>query len=178
MSSYKYDFDAIKDAHMPFDVAQRLKLPLKKEAAAYRCPCPSGKGDERSLVITPGKGRKGMYSHALKSAVSVIDLVSMVQGVDARAACAWLTGEADVPEKSARSEPATKGFKELDYLEPEHEAVIALGLEPEDAERIGCGFAPRGVLKGTVAWPVRLSDGTLIGYIGLCDATMPPRWNY
>jgi len=66
----------------------------------------------------------------------------------------------------------------LDYLIHDHEAVVALGIEPEDAKRLGCGYAPRGLMKGTVAWPVRLSDGTLVGYVGCNDVILPPRWNF
>ncbi len=51
-----------------------------------------------------------------------------------------------------------------------------LESDREDAERIGVGYAKRGVMRGTVAIPVRLDDGTLIGYIGIEDAVLPPRW--
>jgi len=65
-------------------------------------------------------------------------------------------------------------FCKLIYLEPDHPAVEAIGLSSEDAERIGAGYAPRGILKGTVAIPVRDESGKLLGYIGAIDVKLPP----
>jgi hypothetical protein len=31
-------------------------------------------------------------------------------------------------------------------------------------------------MKGTIAVPIRLEDGTLVGYIGIEDARLPPKW--
>ena len=38
-------------------------------------------------------------------------------------------------------------------------------------------YAPRGTLRGTVAVPIRTKDGMLVGYIGITEAKLPPRWN-
>ena len=32
-------------------------------------------------------------------------------------------------------------------------------------------------MRGFVAVPIRLEDGTLAGYIGITEATLPPRWH-
>ena len=65
----------------------------------------------------------------------------------------------------------------LTYLEADHEAVTAAGLDPEIAELIGAGYAPRGTMKGTVAVPVRLADGTLVGYLGITECLTPQKWH-
>lgn len=177
MSSYQYDFAKIKDEHPVEKVAERLGIALKKHGQQFRGNCPSGEGDERALVITPAKG--AWYSFVAQKGGDCISLVSFARGISLKEAAAWIVGnQATVPEKSARGDKPTAGFQPLDYLETDHEAVVALGIEPEDAKRIGCGFAPRGIMKGKIAWPVRLTDGTLIGYIGLTDVLLPSNWRY
>jgi DNA primase len=169
------DFAKVKAEHSLESVAERLGLALKKHGNAWRGPCPSKPGDERALVLTPGKG---WYSFAANKGGDVISLVAFVKGMSVKDAAIWIEGaQRTEPEKSTSSE-ARGGFKELDYLIHDHEAVVALGIEPEDAKRLGCGYAPRGLMKGTVAWPVRLSDGTLVGYVGCNDVILPPRWNF
>jgi hypothetical protein len=37
--------------------------------------------------------------------------------------------------------------------------------------------ANRGIMRGHVAVPIRLQDGTLAGYIGITEAKLPPRWH-
>ena len=169
------DFAKIKQEHPIERIAERLGLVLKPHGAAFRGKCPSGQGDERALVVTPAKG--AFYSFAAQKGGDCISLVAFVRNCTPKEAAQWIVGQASEPEKSSRGE-ATSGFKPLDYLEPDHEAVVALGIEPEDAKRIGCGFAPRGILKGKVAWPVRLSDGTLIGYIGVTEVQLPSSWRF
>jgi hypothetical protein len=47
----------------------------------------------------------------------------------------------------------------LDYLEVHRITVEALGLSQATAEALGIGNAPKGLLKGCVAIPVRLPSG-------------------
>ena len=169
------DFARVKAEHSLESVAERLGLKLRKHGNGWRGPCPSGEGDDRALVITPGKG---WYSFAAQKGGDVIALVSFVNGGSAKDAATWIVGQSTEPEKSTQAEKPGEGFKPLDYLQPDHEAVVALGIDPDDAKRIGCGYAPRGILRGKVAWPVRLSDGTLVGYIGVTDCALPPKWAF
>ena len=50
-------------------------------------------------------------------------------------------------------------------------------MSSEDAERLGWGYAPRGVLRGKVAIPIRTDDGTLCGYVGVTEVALPPKWH-
>ena len=68
-------------------------------------------------------------------------------------------------------------FAPLAYLDPAHEAVEMLGLDAETAKALGIGYAPKGILRGTIAVPIRLEDGTLAGYIGITEAKLPNRWH-
>jgi hypothetical protein len=55
----------------------------------------------------------------------------------------------------------------LTYLEPAHEAVQALGISQATCEAFQAGYAPRGVLRGRLAVPVRNKAGELVAYAGI-----------
>lgn len=175
MSNYKLDFADIKANHPIEKVAERLGLKLKPNGNTFRCACPSGEGDERGLVITPAKGV--FYSFPAQKGGDVIALVQFVNGGSVKDAATWIAGPRTEPEKSA-SPQASDGFKELDYLIHDHEAVVALGLDPEDCKRIGIGWAPRGMMKNTVCVPVRDKTGKLLGYVGSTDLRLPASWRF
>lgn len=171
------DFTEIKNTYSIEDVANRLGLKLNKTKNQLRGACPSGEGDKRSLVITPDKGV--FYSFAKQTGGDVIKLVEFVKNITAKEAAAWITDSSTVPTVPAEETPEAEprgGFKPLEYLEADHPAVQALGFDPLVAETLRIGFAPRGILKGTVAIPVRLADGTLCGYVGITEAVLPPDW--
>lgn len=179
MTTTMLDFEQIKADNPIEQVAERLGLTLKKNGNQYRGPCPSGAEGDRKLVITPQKGV--WYSFAEQKGGDVISLVQFVNGVSAREAAAWIAGDT-VPEKkrTERTSPERRGrgFSPLTYLEPDHEAVTALGFNPETAHQLGVGYAPRGVLKGTVAVPIRNGDGSIAGYLGLTEIEkLPPKWD-
>lgn len=54
-----------------------------------------------------------------------------------------------------------------------HDAVLAVGFDPEDAQTLGIGYAPKGMMRGLVAVPIRLPAGELVGYIGIEEARLP-----
>lgn len=176
-----YNFAEIKANYPIEEVAERLGLKLKKQGQQLRGPCFSGDENPRKLVITPAKGM--WYSFALDKGGDVIALVAAVKDISPKAAAQWIVGDTE-PEKG-RSERSSRerseargGFAPLDYLQPDHDAVLALGFDPEDAKKIGVGYAPRGVLRGTVAIPIRTDTGQLIGYIGTTDAILPKDWKW
>lgn len=167
------DFDEIKNTYPIETVAVRLGLGLTPHNNQLRGPCPSGEGDQRSLVITPSK--KVFYSFAKEVGGDVIKLVEFVKNIPAKEAAEWITS-VTVPVEEKPEVKSHGGFKPLDYLQADHPAVLALGFEPEVATKLGVGFSPRGILKNTVAIPVRLEDGTLAGYLGIKEALLPPEW--
>jgi DNA primase len=174
------DFETIKNENPIEQVAERLGLKLKAGNGQLRGPCPSGQGGERALVITPAKS--AFYSFGLGKGGDVIALVALVKECSPKEAAEWLAGDKP-PEKKRDASKAggtksSEGFKPLDYLEPDHEAVIALGFDPDDAKRIGVGYAPRGGCKQTVAIPVRDESGKLLGYLGITEAILPKQWHF
>ncbi len=170
------DFAELKERTPIESVIDLLGLNMKQHGNQWRGPCPSGKGGERALVVTPEK--KAWYSFGVKKGGDVIALVAFVKDLKPREAAEFLSGQSVPEEKEEPTERAERGFRPLDYLEPDHEAVEAVGFLSADAARLGVGYAKRGVLRGTVAVPVRLEDGTLVGYLGITEASLPPRWNF
>jgi len=171
------DFAEVKANNPIEDVVERLGLELKKSGNQLRGKCPSGEGGERAFVVTPSKGV--WYSFAEEKGGDVLALVQLVNGCSAKEAAQFLTGDTVPLEKRGKRESTEgdgRGFRPLDYLVADHAAVEAIGLE-EVADALGIGYAPRGMMRGKVAIPIRTEDGTLAGYIGITEATLPPKWN-
>jgi DNA primase len=142
------------------------------------CPIHSG-NDPRGFVVTPDKGL--WYCFKACGGGDQIALVAKVRDISPKDAAEWLavggTSTRTAEPSSREPVPESGSFAELAYLEASHEAVVATGLDQEIAALIGAGYAPRGTMKGNVLLPVRLRDGTLIGYVGVQEAIPPPRWN-
>ena len=177
------DFAEIKASFPIEDVVQRLELNVNKSQKSWRGKCPTCESSgDRNLSISTD--RNVFYCLTDCKGGDQLQLVAHVKGITVKEAAEWLQGPAsptkgNSKEKTAKGEaPSEGGFKPLDYLVHDHEAVLALGISPEDAERIGCGYAPRGMMKGTIAWPIRSTSGKLLGYIGAVDVKLPSQWRY
>lgn len=170
------DFDKLKERLTILDAANMLGLAMTKRGDQYRGVCPICEGSkERDLVITPAKGV--FYCFRAKEGGDLIKLASHIKKLPAKEAAQWLAGDEPKEKPKQEAQPSEGGFKALDYLQHDHEAVSAIGFEPDVAQALGLGFAPRGILKGTVAVPLRNRDGSIAGYIGLTDVEkLPPRW--
>lgn len=184
MARQMIDFADVKRRISIEEVAERLGLTLEQRNHQLRGPCPiCGDENPRVFCITPKKG--AWYCFAHQKGGDCISLVSEVKQLAVREAAEWLVGTPatapeERPHKAQKSgEKSGEGFKPLPYLEAEHEAVEAIGLCPVDAGEIGIGYAKRGAGKGSVMIPIRLSCGTLIGYVGCQELTFVPKeWHY
>jgi hypothetical protein len=58
-------------------------------------------------------------------------------------------------------------------LEFDHVTVESLGIAADTAQALGIGYAAKGLMKGYVALPIRLSTGELTGYIGITEGKVP-----
>lgn len=173
------DFAELKDRHPIDRVAEMLQLDTKQKNGQLRGKCPVCEGDsDRNLAITPAKGL--YYCFAAAEGGDQLQLIAHVHGTSVKDAAQWLAGsDTDTPPKKSNKKQGNEargGFQPLSYLEPDHAAVDAVGFPADVAEAVGIGYAKRGVMRGHVAVPVRLEDGTLIGYIGVEEAAMPPDW--
>lgn len=180
------DFVALKERVSIEDAAALLGLRLTKSGAQLRAPCPICKsGGERALAITPAKNL--FYCFAAQAGGDQIQLVAHVRACKLTEAAEFLGGTSTVKSTStstvptvskerATSPPAPQtGMSPLDYLDAEHPAVEAAGFNSTEAAQLGIGYAPKGLMRGTVAVPIRDEHGTLLGYIGIIEARLPPK---
>ena len=168
------DFASVKERVSITDTCERLGLQgLSVHGAQLRGPCPFCQtGGPRTFAVTPS--RNLFYSFCCQTGGDQITLASKVKGLSLRDAAAWLIGDTvpkavPVPqEQRERSQP----LQPLDYLEPGHEAVISIGFNPLVAKELGIGYAPKGIMRGQVAIPVRDAQGILRGYVGATELVL------
>jgi DNA primase len=178
MAAQYIDFAALKERVSISQVVQMLGLQMKgTDQLRSACPACRQAGD-RTLAVNLTKG--SFYCFADSKGGDCIALAAHIRGIGQRQAAQEIADHFRIgePEKPAQqpSQPVGGGLKALDYLEAEHEAVQILGFEPDVAEALGIGYAGKGLMRGTVAVPVRLEDGTLVGYLGITEAKLPPKW--
>jgi hypothetical protein len=180
------DFAALKAATTMADMVSMLDLKLKQAGNQWRGVCPFCKtGGERALVITEGRGfycfaaKKGgdqiaLYAHITDANVKdAADAIATWKGLlPRREAHPTLPGIVSPPESESGS--GTKKLAPLSYLEPEHDAVVALGFNTDFCKAHGIGYAGRGMMRGMIAVPFRDERGNLLGYIGIEDCKLPP----
>jgi DNA primase len=152
---------------------------MAKAGAQFRTPCPSCKtGGPRAVVITPAKNL--FYCFSAEKGGDQLAMVAHMRGCAVNEAAEWLGGTSTREGTSTSTSTVLvskdrAGFPPLDYLDSEHAAVEAAGFNIEEAKVLGIGYAPKGVLRGTVAVPIRDEAGTLLGYIGVTEARCPPK---
>lgn len=175
MSRY-LDFADVKSAVPIEEAVRKLGLTLKQGNGQLRGVCPAcPQAGARALVVTPSKG--AFYCWGIKKGGDQITLAAHVRQIPAKDAAHLLMGDAPpVPESEGGKDNGSRTLQPLSYLETDHPAVEAVGFNPDDAKAIGIGYASKGLMRGTVAVPVRLPDGTLVGYIGVTEAVLPPRF--
>lgn len=175
------DFAEVKERVSITDALHMLGVSnLHIKGQQLRGPCPICKDEgDRKFVVTPNLGL--FHCFACQAGGDQITLVAKMRDLSLKDAALWLIGDnatsrqVAVPQEQGRSQPATSGLKALDYLEPEHEAVLALGINPVVAKRLGIGYAPKGVARGEVLFPIRDEHGTLHGYIGTQELSFIPK---
>lgn len=178
------DFAALKE-QVSFSAAiELLDLELKPSGNQWRGKCPAcNSGGDRALVVTDGKG---FFCFALKKGGDQIALAAHILNLSARDAAQELARRAGIVQDTSTCTGTVQGktvpegdggegskLSPLSYLEHEHDAVVAVGFDTEFCKRHGIGYAPRGIMRGTIAIPFRDARGTLLGYIGVEDCRIP-----
>lgn len=168
------DFAEVKASHPIETVIERLGLKMIKRGEQLRGPCPAcNKGGDRALVVTPSKG--AFYCFADQTGGDVIALVAHIRGQTMKQAASWIAGDQTPPSGEGKSDTVPnerKGneerrlLKPLTYLEPDHEVLKPLGISPETLAAFGAGYAPKGIMRGRLAIPIRDWEGELIAYCG------------
>lgn len=160
------DFAAIKDA-VPIDnLVDYLALKGMWRGDQWRGQCPSCKGNDRSLVVTKGKG---FYCWDTKKGGDAIALVAHVKGISQPEAAKLIQEHYRVGSSPTTSQgPAKAGFdldKYLAGLDPEHAALGPLGIDPEVLRGRQGGYASSGALRGYLALPAT-RDGKIVAFFG------------
>jgi hypothetical protein len=151
------NFGELKRATTIEYVARWIGLELREQHSQLRGPCPKN-GGSRCLVITPAIGSFYCHSPKCRCGGDLIALIAHVQGLEMRDAALLLQNHLW---------PKAQELKALDYLIAQCERVQALGLPAHVATAIGAGYAPRGILAGRIALPLRLPSGKLVAYVGI-----------
>ena len=176
------DFAALKESVRIEDAIQLLDLPMKSANNQWRGPCPICKsGGPRSLVVTPAK--QAFYCFGARLGGDVIALAAHIRQSDMKSAAEFLAdGNSDlksttnyksskstVPQERVgeREQKAVRSLQPLSYLEPDHPKLHALGIAPETCASFGAGYAPKGIMRGKLAFPIHDQQGTLVAYGGI-----------
>jgi hypothetical protein len=192
-TTYRIDFAEIKRAVAMPAVAQFLNLAGLKPRGAHqlRGPCPFCKNPESFVVSSDGgKDKTGaFFCFKCDAGGDQLELVSLARGHGRRDRQGALdaakelhaafiakedVGEARKPRDRSDASPQPlagkrQGFDPDAYaktLDPEHEALADLGLDPETLRDWKAGYASSGVHRGRLALAVTARDGAVAGYVG------------
>jgi len=176
--SARIDFAELKQKISIEQVAASLGAKLKSHGPQLRGVCPiCNEGGDRGFVVTPAKGVYYCFGKC-KAGGDMLALYSRARGCSVREAAEAIAAKfglgagaatertATVPSTIPPS-PSQGKLKPLDYLQPEHELVQALGISAETARAWEAGFAPKGVIRGRFAVPIKNLAGELVAYVGV-----------
>jgi DNA primase len=188
-ASFKIDFDEIKRAVSMEQVIAYLSIPglKQKNARQWKGTCPFCKGTDCFVLTNDGGRDKTGAFNCFKCSAGgdQLELVSLVRGnprKDSKGAFAaakelhenFLGGGSNDLENRSNESPRSQrerrqGFDPEAYakaLDPAHEALAQLGLDPETYRAWKAGYAGSGVNRGRLALPVLTKDGAIVGYMG------------
>ena len=134
----------------------------REKTGAFNCfKCPAG-GDQIELVSIsrghPRKDRQGAYA----AAKELHD--RFMGGASGNSNSNGSENSSPSPNKERRS-----GFDPVAYartLDPAHESLAMLGIDPETLRQWSAGYASTGVNRGKLALPIARKNGEIIGYFG------------
>ena len=175
MSSF-IDFAALKERLSVEEAIMLLGLSLKNRNGQWRGPCPAcNSGGDRALVVTPAKN--AFYCFGIKKGGDVIAFAAHIRDCNVKEAAEFLAGavgEGESPDSKTasntvpeeRKKEDVRSLQPLAYLEPDHEIVLALGLDEAICRQFAAGYAPKGIMRGRLAIPIHDPDGALVAYGG------------
>lgn len=174
------DFAKVKDTVKVERAIGLLGLTMKQTGSQFRGTCPACRsGGDRALAINTDK--QGYYCFAKGAGGDVIALAAHVRGMTQKEAAAWLLEQSGTPEPPAQATPQLplgKSLAPLDYL-TYTPAIKSLGLSEETCTEFGAGYAPKGIMRGRFAVPIKATDGTLLAYVGVAvTAEQSPKLHF
>ncbi len=161
------NFIELKKSVSITQVLDAYGIQLKKERNQLRGPCPiCGSDSKRAFVVTPSEGLWHCFKCDDPSGGDIISLVERLLNLRPKEAARDIQQKClNVTTEEKADKPKGK-LKPLSYLQAEHETVQELGIPAEVATKLGCGYSPKGIMRGRVAFPLRDENGKLIAYCG------------
>ena len=201
--TYRIDLDEIKRSVPIERVVAFLGIPGLKPRGArqWKGPCPFCKGVDCFVVSSDGGRDKTGAFNCFKCPAGgdQIELVSLSRGHPRKDRQGAFAAAKELHEKfvaasggggsgdrssNASPQPSREkraGFDPAAYaktLDPAHEALAGLGIDPETLRQWKAGYASSGVLRGRLALPIAAKDGTVIGYFGRATRGESPTLNF
>jgi hypothetical protein len=174
------DFAKLKEAisiQQTLDLLQIKHLQPHGEQLRGTCPlCQST--NARGFVVTPAKGT--FYCFSEKKGGDLIRLAALSWRCDDRTAAVRINEQlnggaakaddnAPPSPKAEPPSPKSSGFEPLEYqktLEPDHAALVPLGITADTVRHFGGGFCTKGYLRGLLALPT-FEGGMMGGFFGI-----------
>jgi hypothetical protein len=194
--TYRIDFDELKRSVSMEQVVAFLAIPGLKQRGArqWKGQCPFCKGLDCFVVSNDGGRDKTGAFNCFKCPAGgdQIELVSLSRGHPRRDRDGAFAAAKELHAKfvtasggesgngnggsnaKGNSSPHPNrerraGFDPDAYaksLDPAHEALAGLGVDPETLRQWKAGYASTGVNRGRLALPIAGKDGATIGYFG------------
>ncbi len=189
--AYRINFDEIKRSVQMDQVIAFLGIPGLKARGArqWKGSCPFCKGIDCFVVSNDGGREKTGAFNCFKCPAGgdQIELVSLARGHARKDRQGAFDAAKELHERflgskggggdsnsSSNSTPQPskerqRGFDAQTYakgLDPAHEALAGLGVDPETYRQWKAGYANSGVNRGRLALPIATRDGMIIGYFG------------
>tara|TARA_R110002072_G_scaffold48207_1_gene131759 strand:- start:6247 stop:6840 length:594 start_codon:yes stop_codon:yes gene_type:complete len=143
--------------------ARLLNLSLEaQDDGSFRGKCPACDSDDpRKLSIRQNDGKWTFKCFGDKdpTGTSVIDMAAHVLDVSVYEGAKWLSEKesnspADPPQEEEQESVELPYLDKVPKLNPNHERVTEVGLNPAIAKVIGAGYSGAGVMQTAVAFPV------------------------
>jgi hypothetical protein len=176
--SVRVNFSELKEKISIEQVVSALGIKLKQHGHQLRGVCPiCNDGGDRAFVVTPAKSVYYCFGKC-RAGGDMLALYSRARGVSVREAAEAIAqkfgfGAGGAPQRDATipstvpPKPQQGKLQPLDYLQPEHELVQALGVSVETARQWEAGYAPKGIMRGRFAVPIKNLAGELVAYVGV-----------
>jgi hypothetical protein len=189
----RIDFDEIKRLVSMEQVVAFLGIPALKPRGSrqWKGPCPFCKGLDCFVVSNDGgRDKTGAFNcFRCPAGGDQLELVSLMRGHPRRdrqgafaaakelhekflasaAASVSVAGDASSNRSPQPSRERRSGFDPDAYaktLDPAHETLAGMGIDPETLRQWKAGYASTGVNRGRLALPIARKDGTIVGYFG------------
>ena len=157
----KVDFQDLKASVSIEQVLAWLSIDLKKTGThQLRGVCPiHGGSNDRQFVVSADKNLWHCFGDC-HGGGDIIELVARMQKVSQKQAAEMIA-----EHFNKTSVASAKKLEPIDYLDPDHELIHALGISKETCAHFKAGYKNKGIMSGRLAIPIYRGD-VLLAYCG------------